>query len=61
MKTSCRILPLLLLLAITQSAFGWGAAGHELVGDVAKRYLTTKVEELLGDHSLTDGQAVWLP
>jgi hypothetical protein len=40
MKYIYRILPLLLLLALTQSTFGWGRMGHELVGDVAQRHLT---------------------
>jgi nuclease S1 len=62
MKTSYRILALLLLLVLTQPTFGWGATGHELVGDVAERHLTPKtkaaIEELLDGRTLAD-VSIW--
>lgn len=52
------IIVAVLVLAGPPLAYGWGARGHELVGDVADHYLTEKtreaVKKLLGDRTLAD-------
>ena len=62
MKSPRYLGSLVLTLLLPSLAFGWGARGHELIGDVAEQHLTPKtkaaVEELLGDRTLAD-VSIW--
>lgn len=62
---SASALAVLFALSGTSPAFGWGAAGHRIVADIAERYLdpeaARQVRELLAlDHSTTLAEvATW--
>lgn len=51
-----RFFTLSVLILLTQNAFGWGATGHRVVGQVAEEHLDRKtrkaIEKILGHESL---------
>ncbi len=51
-----KLISLLLLIAITQTSFGWGVTGHRVVAEIAQRHLSARasraLKQLIGGQKL---------
>lgn len=51
-----KLICLVLLMAITQTSFGWGVTGHRVVAEIAQRHLSSKamreIRQLIGEQRL---------